>query len=143
MAGVDIPGDLRDFVRERAKGRCEYCLTSEELSGIRCEIDHIVPRSRGGATIADNLCLACGACNGHKHARTHAIDPESGAQVLLFNPREQRWNDHCAWNADHTEITGLTPTGRATVTALQMNDPLIVGARSLWVSISAHPPLDD
>jgi hypothetical protein len=38
------------------------------------------------------------------------------------------------------EIIGLTPTGRATVVALNMNDPLIVGAHALWVGFGAHPP---
>ena len=37
----DVPELLRQAVRERAKGRCEYGLTSAVLSGIRCQIDHI------------------------------------------------------------------------------------------------------
>jgi hypothetical protein len=134
---------LRPFVRKRARGRCEYCLTAEVLSGIRCQVDHILPRSRQGATTADNLCLACPACNGHKHARTHAHDPDSSIPVPLFDPRRQRWNDHFAWSSDGTEIIGLSPTGRATIAALKMNDPLIVSARSLWVGIGAHPPRDE
>ncbi len=139
----DIPEALRAFVRERAGGRCEYCLTSEELTGIRCQADHILPRSRQGATTADNLCLACAACNGHKHARTYAADPNSGVEVQLFNPRQQNWDDHFSWSTDGTEIIGLTPAGRATVVALQMNDPLVMGARSLWVGIGVHPPHAD
>jgi len=59
MAGADVPEPLRQAVRERARGRCEYCLTSEVLSGIRCQIDHITPHARQGATTAENLCLAC------------------------------------------------------------------------------------
>jgi hypothetical protein len=140
MVTTEIPDDLRALVRERAGGRCEYCLTSEELSGIRCQVDHIIPRARQGATTAENLCLACPACNGHKHARIQASDPESGDRVPLFDPRHQRWSNHFAWSASGTEIIGLTPTGRATVAALKMNDPLIVGARSLWVGIGLHPP---
>jgi len=143
MAGADISEVLRNVVRERAKGRCEYCLTSEMLSGIRCQTDHIIPRSRGGETIADNLSLACVACNGHKHARTHAIDPESGAEVPLFDPRHQRWLDHFSWSPDGTEIMGRTPTGRATIVALRLNDALIVGARSLWAGMGVHPPQDE
>jgi 5-methylcytosine-specific restriction endonuclease McrA len=59
MAGADIPEALRAAVRERAKARCEYCLTAEALSGIRCQADHIVPRSLDGPTTLDNLCLVC------------------------------------------------------------------------------------
>jgi len=142
MASTDIPDSLREFVRERAKDRCEYCLTSEELSGIRCQIDHIVPRSRQGATTAENLCLACAACNGHKHARTHATDPESDTVVSLFDPRHQNWKEHFTWSTDGTEIVGLTPTGRATILALEINDPLIVSARGLLVGMGLHPPRD-
>lgn len=140
MAGADIPEPLRHVVRERARGRCEYCLTSEVLSGIRCQVDHITPRSRQGTATAENLCLACVACNGHKHARTHARDFVSGEDVPLFHPRQHRWSEHFAWNVEGTTILGLTPTGRATIAALNMNDPLIVGARTLWVGIGAHPP---
>ena len=140
MAGVEVSEALRGLVRERAKGRCEYCLTAEEVSGIRCQIDHIIPRSRGGTATADNLCLACAACNGHKHARTHAIDPESGAEVPLFNPRRQRWHEHFSWSTDGTEIIGQTATGRATIAALGLNNALIVAARSLWTGMGLHPP---
>ena len=142
MAGAEVSEALRNAIRERAKGRCEYCLTSEALSGIRCQTDHILPRSRGGTTTLDNLCLACVACNGHKHARTHALDLESGAEVALFDPRRQRWSEHFAWSADGMEITGRTSTGRATVAALRLNDALIVGARALWAGIGVHPPQD-
>lgn len=140
MADADVPEPLRQAVRERARGRCEYCLTSEVLSGIRCQIDHITPRARQGATTAENLCLACVACNGHKHVQTHARDPASGEAVPLFHPRQHSWDEHFAWNVEGTEILGLTPIGRATVVALNMNDPLIVGARTLWVGFGAHPP---
>jgi 5-methylcytosine-specific restriction endonuclease McrA len=88
MAGADVPDSLRQAVRERARGYCEYCLTSEVLSGIRCQIDHITPRARQGATTAENLCLACVACNGYKHVQTHARDPASGEAVPLFHPRQ-------------------------------------------------------
>ena len=143
MAGAEVSEALRNLVRERVKGHCEYCLTSEVLSGIRCQIDHIIPRSRGGTTAAENLCLACAACNGRKHARTHAIDPESGAEVPLFDPRRQRWNAHFAWSSDGTEIMGRTPTGRATIVALRLNDALIVAARALWTGTGLHPPQDE
>jgi hypothetical protein len=143
MAGADISEVLRNAIRERAKGRCEYCLTSEALSGIRCQIDHILPRSRGGATTADSLCLACAACNGHKHTQTHAADPDSGAEVPLFDPRRQHWSEHFSWSTDGTEIIGQTSTGRATIVALRLNDALIIAARALWTGIGLHPPPQD
>jgi len=142
MTSIEIPGALRRLVRARAKGRCEYCQISEWLSGLPCKIDHIIPRAVGGPTTADNLCLACASCNGYKRASTHAADPESGEEVALFNPRQQRWQEHFAWSEDGTTIIGLTACGRATVVTLKLNHPLAVAARSIWVGVGLHPPED-
>lgn len=136
----NIPLKLRHLVRERAAHYCEYCQSSEWLSGQICHIDHIVPRSKGGATTAENLCLACAACNGLKFDFTEVADPETGETVSLFNPRQQVWQEHFRWSQDGTRVIGLTPCGRVTVALLQMNRPLIVAARSVWVSMNRHPP---
>ncbi len=135
-----IPHPLREQVRHRAQQRCEYCRSAEWLTGQRHELDHILPRHLGGVTMVENLCLACSSCNSHKHIRTAATDPETGNTVSLFNPRVQRWSDHFAWSEDGTHIVGLTPVGRATIDALDMNHTIVVAARSLWISIGYHPP---
>jgi hypothetical protein len=41
---------------------------------------------------------------------------------------------------DGTRIVGISALGRATVEALQMNHPLIVSTRQLWVRLGIHPP---
>jgi len=128
MASPEIPRPLRTLVRSRAGARCEYCKTSEWLSGLPGEIDHIVPRALDGPTEADNLCLVCSRCNGRKQAKAHAVDPESETNVCLFHPRRQRGVDHFAWSQEGTIVLGLTACGRATVAALNLNDPLIVAA---------------
>jgi hypothetical protein len=61
--------------------------------------------------------------------------------VPLFNPRLQRWSDHFEWSADGIQIVGLTMIGRATVIALQMNNPTIVPARRRWAAAGWHPPI--
>jgi hypothetical protein len=142
MTFTEIPRALRRLVRARAKSHCEYCQTSEWLSGLPCEIDHIIPRAKEGPTTADNLCLACASSNGYKGTHTRAIDRESGEEVSLFNPRHQHWREHFAWSEDGTTITGLTASGRATVVTLKLNHPLIVAARSIWVNVGLHPPQD-
>lgn len=53
-------------VLERCGRRCWYC----GCSGIVFELDHIMPRSRGGSDDPENLVPACGPCNRSKGART-------------------------------------------------------------------------
>jgi 5-methylcytosine-specific restriction endonuclease McrA len=42
-------------------------------------IDHIVPEVAGGATVAENLALACVSCSLKKGAKQLLADPETGA----------------------------------------------------------------
>lgn len=37
-------------------------------------------------------------------------------------------------------MVGITPIGRATVTLLEVNHPLLMSARSFWVELGVHPP---
>jgi hypothetical protein len=104
------------------------------------EIDHLFPEAHGGTSDESNLWLACPMCNGHKSDRINAVDPETEVTVALFNPRAEQWSDHFEWVEGGTVIRGKTPTGRATVAALQMNHPDVVSARKLWVSVGWHPP---
>jgi hypothetical protein len=134
-----VSAQLRLQAHTRAEGRCEYCQTPEELTVTTFEVDHIVPLNAGGATVLDNLCLACPACNRHKATRRSVPDPETGQSVPLYHPRQQEWSVHFAWSEDTTQIVGLTPTGRATIEALQMNRPRMVRLRSLWMKMGCHP----
>jgi hypothetical protein len=91
----------------------------QSLQGATFHVEHILPASAGGSDDADNLCLACPGCNLHKSDRTTAADPDTGAAVPLFHPRRERWEDNFRW--DGVRMVGLTPTGRATVAALELN----------------------
>jgi hypothetical protein len=119
---------IRDFVRRRAGGTCEYCLFPEEFSRSSHHIEHIVAKQHGGADDADNLALACHRCNLRKGANLTGVDPVSGLTTPLFHPRRERWNDHFAIRG--ALIEGLTPTGRATVQVLAMNDARRLESRS-------------
>src|SRR5687767_9387889 len=123
---------LRQLVTTRAHGLCEYCQTSQAIV-IEMEIDHIVPEVAGGVTEGENLCLACISCNTCKRDYQSGIDPQSGEDVLLFNPRKQQWHEHFHWSDDGAQIVGTTSTGRATVSRLQMNRDIVVRARQRWV----------
>ena len=125
---------------EDAGHRCGYRLSDETLTGIPLTIEHIKPHASGGETIRENLWLSCRPCNEFKGVQTEGRDPETGEIVPLFNPRTQSWAEHFAWIENGTQIIGITPTGRVTVNALQMNRPLLIYARRRWVLAGWHPP---
>ncbi|HKX31238.1 MAG TPA: HNH endonuclease signature motif containing protein [Blastocatellia bacterium] len=140
MTKRNVPPDLRRLVVERARNYCEYCRYPGRYASQTLSVDHINPRDAGGRTIPENLALSCQGCNGHKAARTSVTDPITGALVVLFNPREQEWDEHFAWSEDSLRITGLTPIGRATVNALQLNREGLVNMRRVLYAIGKHPP---
>ncbi len=122
----------------RAAHRCEYCGLSQLGQEATFHIDHVIPRAAGGPTTADNLALACVSCSLRKWAHQTAIDPDSGAEVPLFNPRTQVWAQHFRWEGER--VVPLTATGRATVAALAMNRPLILAIRQEETARGRHPP---
>jgi 5-methylcytosine-specific restriction endonuclease McrA len=142
MSSQRIAKRLRDQIADEARRRCGYCLTAEAVVGAPMEIDHIVPQSRGGPTTADNLWLACSLCNCHKGDRVAALDPETGEVVRLFDPRHQIWREHFAWSPEGDRTIGLTPIGRTTVVALNLNRVALVRARREWVVAGWHPPAE-
>jgi hypothetical protein len=62
--------------------------------------------------------------------------------VPLFHPRTQLWHEHSAWANGGAHIVGLTPTGRATVVALRLDNEYVVEARALWIAREWHPPAE-
>lgn len=129
--------ETRRRVRDRADGCCEYCQSCEHNTGQAAHIEHIDPDA--GDSL-DNLCLACANCNLSKATATNALDPETNTIVALFNPRTQQWIDHFEWRRESLYIVGLTPTGRATIIRLKMNQDRVVRARRNWVRSGNHPP---
>jgi 5-methylcytosine-specific restriction endonuclease McrA len=59
-----VPGSLRYQVLKEAKFRCELCGISAEEKAL--DVDHIMPRSRGGKTVNENLQVLCFTCNSQK-----------------------------------------------------------------------------
>jgi hypothetical protein len=134
-----IPQKLRQQVAERAAYRCEYCQAQRKVV-MYLEYDHIIPKSAGGKTTLENLALACRTCNGFKHERQTATDPQTGNEVPLFNPRQQSWSEHFAWSEDGVFLIGLTAIGRATIAQFKINDQYALETRRLWVAAGLHPP---
>jgi hypothetical protein len=135
-----ISAEVRQWISESDRFRCAYCMTQEAILGMPFEIDHIQPEAEGGTSDESNLCLACPRCNRFKGQRTHALDKVSGEFVALFNPRQQVWQEHFAWQRTGLYLSGITPTGRATIDVLQMNNPFVVHSRAVWIAWGWHPP---
>lgn len=70
----------------RDKYTCQYCGKSVKNPKDRT-IDHVIPRSRGGKTVWDNVVLCCRKCNLRKGDRT----PEEAGMKLLKKPKAPPW----------------------------------------------------
>jgi hypothetical protein len=114
-----IDANLRRLVRERARGRCEYCCLPQHAVDLTFHIEHIVARQHGGMDTPDNLALACDRCNFNKGPNLTAMDPATGQVMPLFHPRRQVWSEHFKFSG--VEVVGTTPIGRTTVSLLLMN----------------------
>ncbi len=135
-----ISVELQRKIRDRFADCCAYCLTAESLTATTFEFEHIIPRSAGGETSLENLCLSCPNCNRYKANRQNIIDSDSGEIIRLFHPQLQIWKEHFNWNEDASEIVEVTDIGRATIITLKMNRPALIRVRKLWVKLAEHPP---
>lgn len=123
----------------RAGHRCEYCRAPEAVFNFPFEVEHVTPIALGGSDAADNLALACRACNLRKAAHVRATDSETAEVVRLFHPRADLWDEHFRADAESGLIEGRTTVGRAAVVRLQMNSEAQVAARQQWVRLDLYP----
>jgi hypothetical protein len=129
----------RQLVVARAGGVCEYCRLVEAATGVTFHIEHVLPRSLGGATVMSNLALSCPGCNLAKAEKTAGKDVAGDIQPL-FNPRDFEpwllgWHLHFTLDRESGLIAARSPSGQATILALQMNAPRRVFARRLQVQV--------
>jgi len=75
------PRPSRKTIYERDGGRCIY--TGKKLSYGQFDLEHIVPKSRGGKDAFENLAVACKEVNNFKGDRT----PEEAGLKLLWKPK--------------------------------------------------------
>ena len=115
-----IDAATKRHVRQRAHQRCEYCGLHQDHSPLAAlQIEHINPKKHGGSDEGENLALACIDSNLAKSSNIAGRDPETSQLTLLFNPRQDRWDEH--FESDGVHIVGRTAIGRTTVFVLLMN----------------------
>jgi 5-methylcytosine-specific restriction endonuclease McrA len=75
LAGYEV----REYLLEKFGRQCAYC----GAMGVPLQVEHIVPRARGGSDRVSNLTIACAACNQTKGSRTAAEfgHPQVAAQA--------------------------------------------------------------
>src|SRR6266567_3565659 len=57
---------LREYLLAKWQRQCAYCQTS----GVPLQVEHLMPKSRGGSDRASNLVIACEPCNKGKGSQT-------------------------------------------------------------------------
>jgi len=89
VAHTHLPRQRVRFSRLNVYARdgstCQYC--GRRLPRSELNLDHVVPRSRGGSTQWENVVCSCVACNLRKGGRT----PEEAGMHLLRLPARPRW----------------------------------------------------
>ena len=75
----------RHNIFERDRNTCQYCGRVHDRKDLN--LDHVVPRDRGGPTTWENIVCSCIECNTHKANRTPA---EAGLH-LIRKPKRPKW----------------------------------------------------
>ena len=58
--------EVREYLLEKWGRKCAYC----GAENVPLEVEHIIPKARGGSNRVSNLTLACRGCNQEKGSRT-------------------------------------------------------------------------
>ena len=75
----------RHNIFERDKNTCKYC--DEVFDRKDLNLDHVIPRDRGGPTSWENIVCSCIACNTRKANRT----PNEAGMRLRRKPKRPKW----------------------------------------------------
>ena len=68
--------ELKEYLLEKFGRRCVYC----GKSGVPLNVEHIVPKARGGSNRISNLAIACVECNQTRSSKAHPKSAQNAAQ---------------------------------------------------------------
>ncbi len=86
----------RHNVFERDKNTCQYCGTL--FTRERLNLDHVIPRDRGGQTTWENIVCSCIPCNTRKGNRL----PHEAKMQLERIPKRPKWRPFIHISFSHT-----------------------------------------
>ena len=75
----------RHNIFERDKNTCQYCGKAFDRNDLN--LDHVIPRDRGGPTTWENIVCSCVSCNTRKANRT----PFEAGLHLIRKPKRPKW----------------------------------------------------
>jgi 5-methylcytosine-specific restriction endonuclease McrA len=75
----------RHNIFERDRNTCQYC--GQVFDRQNLNLDHVIPRDRGGPTSWENIVCSCIRCNTHKANRT----PREAGMQLTRKPKRPKW----------------------------------------------------
>jgi 5-methylcytosine-specific restriction endonuclease McrA len=75
----------RHNIFERDRCTCQYCGRVFDRKDLN--LDHVIPRDRGGPTTWENIVCSCIPCNTHKANRT----PAEAGMALVRKPKRPKW----------------------------------------------------
>ncbi|MSU64174.1 MAG: HNH endonuclease [Pedosphaera sp.] len=71
---------------DRDKNLCQYCGHTFDRKDLN--LDHVIPRDRGGPTTWENIVCSCIPCNTRKANRT----PQEAGLHLVRKPKRPKWH---------------------------------------------------
>lgn len=84
---------LRFSVFKRDFFCCQYC--GRKPPEVKLEVDHIVPLSKGGKDLIDNLATSCFDCNRGKADIELSVIPETTEQkILIAREKEEQYREY-------------------------------------------------
>jgi 5-methylcytosine-specific restriction endonuclease McrA len=75
----------RHNIFERDQNQCQYCGKVFDRKDLN--LDHVIPRDRGGPTTWENIVCSCIKCNTRKANRT----PQEALMHLIRKPKKPKW----------------------------------------------------
>ncbi len=142
LAGYEV----REYLLEKWDRKCSYC----DIKDVPLQIEHIVPKAKGGSNQISNLCLACEKCNLKKGTQDIekflAKKPEVFKKITYLAKRPLK--DAAAVNSTRWALfNSLKETGLPVITAsggkTKFNRTRLQLPKAHWIDAACVGDVDD